>query len=192
LLQNFIAAAQPAFDQFVRDPNGRRTAAKVFQALEDVEIATPAAPAVRLPVCSSLPAALSIEVSHPCLRALLSGFAAVEHALRWRRRESFDHTASENFPTGHANAMIAGPGGLEERSDVWVGVSLLAPTVRYPDHNHPPEEVYLVVSDGEFRQGSGEWFTPGVGGSLYNSPGITHAMRASNTPLLAFWLLPIA
>ncbi len=53
------------------------------------------------------------------------------------------------------------------------------------------EEVYLVASDGEFRQGSGAWFTPGVGGTLYHSPGIVHAMRSSNTPLLAFWLLPV-
>jgi hypothetical protein len=137
LLHNFIAAAQPAFDHFVRSPDGRRA-------------------------------------------------AAVEPQLRWRRRESYDHTASENFPSGHANAMIVGPGGLEERNDVWVGVSLLAPSVRYPDHSHPPEEVYLVASDGEFRQGRGSWFTPGVGGTLYNSPGIQHAMRSSNTPSLVF------
>jgi quercetin dioxygenase-like cupin family protein len=190
LLHNFIAATQPAFDHFVRNPDGRRAAAKVFHALE-VASPTAVAAGIRLPVSSLLSAALSIEVSHPCLRLLLDAFGAVEPQLRWRRRESYDHTASENFPSGHANAMIVGPGGLEERNDVWVGVSLLAPSVRYPDHSHPPEEVYLVASDGEFRQGRGTWFTPGVGGTLYNSPGIQHAMRSSNTPLLAFWLLPI-
>ena len=31
-----------------------------------------------------------------------------------------------------------------------VGVSLMAPAVQYPDHRHPPEEVYLaLVDDGE-------------------------------------------
>ena len=138
---------------------------------------------IRLPVCSLLPAALSVEVSHSSLRLLLDAFGAVEPQLRWRRRE--------NCSGEHANAMLIGPGGLEERSDVWVGVSLMAPSVRYPDRSHPPEEVYLVASDGEFRQGNGAWFTPGVGGTLYNSPGIVHAMRSSNTPLLAFWLLPV-
>jgi quercetin dioxygenase-like cupin family protein len=189
--QNFIAAARPAFDHFVLNPNGRSAAARVFQALEATYPATTEAGS-RLPACAALPEALSIEVTHPSLRFLLDSFAAVEPRLRWRRRESYDHTASNNFPTGHANAMIAGPGGLEDRSDVWVGVSLLARDVRYPDHSHPPEEVYLVVSEGEFRQGDGPWFTPGVGGTLYNSPGIRHAMRSSNTPLLAFWLLPIS
>jgi quercetin dioxygenase-like cupin family protein len=181
-LQNFIAAAQPAFDYFVRDPDGRRTAAKVFHALE-IAAPTTTTPAVRLPVCSLLPAALCVEVSHSSLKLLLEAFGAIEPQLQWRRRES--------CAGNHANAMLIGPGGLEERNDVWVGVSLLAPSVRYPDHSHPPEEVYLVASDGEFRQGRGQWRKPGVGGSLYNSPGIVHAMRSSNTPLLAFWLLPV-
>ncbi len=35
-----------------------------------------------------------------------------------------------------------------------------------------------MLSDGAFRQGDGDWFTPGVGGSLYNTPFITHAMRS--------------
>jgi quercetin dioxygenase-like cupin family protein len=86
--------------------------------------------------------------------------------------------------------MIVGPGGLEDRKDVWVGLSLLAPDVRYPDHQHAPEEIYLVLTDGQFRQGEGEWFTPGVGGTLYNKPNILHAMASSaNTPLLAVWCL---
>ena len=49
--------------------------------------------------------------------------------------------------------------------------------------------VYLVLSDGEFRQGDADWFTPGVGGSFYNTPFITHAMRSAHTPLFAFWAL---
>ena len=85
--------------------------------------------------------------------------------------------------------MIVGPGGLEERSDVWLGVSVLAPDVRYPDHDHAPEEVYLVLSDAEFRQGGGDWFAPGIGGSFYNEPGIRHAMRSRHAPLFAFWAL---
>ena len=85
--------------------------------------------------------------------------------------------------------MIVGPGGLERRTDAWLGVSLLAPDVRYPDHRHPPEETYLVMSDGEFSQRGGPWFRPGIGGSFYNEPGITHAMRSFDDPLFAFWAL---
>lgn len=143
----------------------------------------------RLPVCSHLEPALSIETEHEPLRRLIDRFRAVEPFLAWRRRTGCDGSASANFLEGHANAMIVGPGGLEERRDVWLGVTLMAPHVRYPDHEHAPEEVYLVLSKGEFRQGEGEWFSPGLGGSFYNEPGIRHAMRSVDTPLLAFWAL---
>jgi hypothetical protein len=85
--------------------------------------------------------------------------------------------------------MIVGPNGHEPREDVWVGVSLLAPEVRYPDHHHAPEEVYLVLSRGRFRQGDADWFEPGIGGSLYNMPNIRHAMASGSAPLFAIWCL---
>jgi quercetin dioxygenase-like cupin family protein len=85
--------------------------------------------------------------------------------------------------------MIVGPNGFEPRDDVWVGVSLLAPDVRYPDHNHAPEEVYLVLSEGKFRQDDKDWFEPGVGGSFYNRPNIKHAMASGDAPLFAIWCL---
>ena len=77
-------------------------------------------------------------------------------------------SASANFAQGHANAMLVGPRGLEQRSDVWVGISLLAPMVRYPNHKHPPNECYLLLSPGQFRQGDAPWFEPGAGGMLFN------------------------
>jgi hypothetical protein len=123
------------------------------------------------------------------LRSLLAAFRTIEPSLEWQRRASFDETASANFADGHANAMIIGPAGLEHRDDLWIGASLMAPFVRYTDHAHAPEETYLVMSDGEFRQGDADWFTPGVGGSFYNPPWIKHAMRSLATPLFAFWAL---
>jgi len=85
--------------------------------------------------------------------------------------------------------MIVGPNGIERRDDLLIGVSLLAPNVRYPDHTHPPEETYLVLSEGSFRQNDGAWFEPGIGGTFYNPPGIGHAMRSGEAPLFAVWLL---
>jgi hypothetical protein len=112
----------------------------------------------------------------------------IEPSLRRRRRLS-EASASDNFFEGHANAMILGPGGLENRYDAWLGATLMAPRVRYPDHNHAPEETYLVLSEGDFRHGDSSWFVPGVGGSFYNAPGIEHAMRSGDQPLFAFWAL---
>lgn len=187
-LQFFVDAAFPAFREFARAPESRRSIQRIFEALGSPGARRQAAPA-RLPACNYLDAALAVETPHPALRHLIERFRGIEPQLEWRRRAQHDGTASENFADGHANAMIFGPGGLEERTDLWLGVTLMAPNVRYPDHDHAPEEVYLVLSEGEFRQGEGEWFSPGVGGSFYNFPGIRHAMRSGGTPLFAFWAL---
>ncbi|MBY5572140.1 transcriptional regulator [Rhizobium leguminosarum] len=187
-LQIFLDAAFVAFDQFAKAPDARRSVRQIFAALE-----RPGAARVgegsRLPVCAQLDVALSIDTSYSSLTHLIEGFKGIEPMLEWRRRSKYDHTASGNFADGHANAMIIGPGGLEERSDLWFGVTLMAPQVRYPDHDHAPEEVYLVLSEGEFKQGEGDWFSPGIGGSFYNVPDIKHAMRSLGTPLFAFWAL---
>jgi quercetin dioxygenase-like cupin family protein len=65
----------------------------------------------------------------------------------------------------------------------------MAPHTRYPDHRHPPEEIYVVLSEGEWCQESGPWHEPGIGGLVYNPPNIVHAMRSAERPLLALWFL---
>ena len=75
--------------------------------------------------------------------------------------------------------MSVGPGVL----------CLVAPGVRYPDHHHPPEEIYVVLTPGEWRQQDMPWHQPGPGGVVHNPPGIVHAMRAGAVPLLALWFL---
>lgn len=187
-LQSFLDAASAAYGQFANAPSSRISVSQVFAALKNPGTQR-TGPGIRLPVCEELDAALSIETHHASLQEFIAGFKRIEPQLEWRLRTKNDGTASANFAEGHANAMIVGPGGLEQRDDVWLGVSLLAPNVRYPDHDHAPEEVYLVLSQGEFRQGDGDWFSPGIGGSFYNVPGIKHAMRSLDMPLFAFWIL---
>lgn len=144
----------------------------------------------RLPVCSYLPEALERARTHSgAIARIADAFAAVEPALSWAPRSAGGPHASENWPGGHANAMIVGPGGLESRNDLHIGASLLAPRVRYPDHHHGPEEVYLVLSPGRFQHGESGWFEPGIGGTLYNKPNIKHAMASDNAPLFALWHL---
>lgn len=187
-LQSFTDAALADFADATRSLESRASLDRIAAAL-----ATPAPrrerPGSRLPVCAHLDAALAVEMPRGSLASLAEAFRAIEPALEWRTRESFNKTASANFPEGHANAMILGPAGLENRNDVWLGVTLMAPSVRYPDHAHAPEETYLVQSDGEFRQREGAWFAPGIGGSFHNPPWIRHAMRSGRAPLFAFWAL---
>jgi len=188
-LQAFLDAARAAFGEFAREAASRESLGRIFSALEKPAPASGQA-AARLPVCSHLATAADpAKFAHPALRRLAAAFARIEPKLPWYRREVIHASASANCAEGHANAWIVGPNGLEPRPDAWLGVSLLAPHVRYPDHDHPPEETYLVISEGEFSHGGGPWFSPGVGGSFYNEPGIIHAMRSLDRPLLAFWAL---
>lgn len=113
---------------------------------------------------------------------------ALSDSFAWWQRPGADEVG-EPFKSGHANSIVIGPGGLEERDDVWVGVSLLAPGIDYPVHHHPPEEVYLVLSEGQWNQNNGPWQEPGVGGVVHNPPNILHSMRSGEKPLLATWCL---
>lgn len=189
-LQNFLDAAEAAFSAAAEDPKAQASLSKSFAALG--RIGDPARETgQRLPVCARHLEAASApdRFEAPELRRLAEAFLVVEPSLVWVRHRGSAPGASANFVEEHANAMFVGPGGLERRTDVWIGVSLLAPEVRYPDHTHPPEETYLVMSEGEFRRADGAWFEPGVGGSFYNPPGIVHAMRSGSEPLFAFWTL---
>ncbi|MCX2698564.1 dimethylsulfonioproprionate lyase family protein [Ochrobactrum chromiisoli] len=188
-LAHFVEVARNAFEEFVTNDSGRVSVDRIFGAI-DAESGHINKDCIKLPVCAFLSDASEVETSNQTLLELVKSFLALEPDLSWVRRLSYDAaTASENFPDGHGNCMVIGPGGLEDRPDVAIGASLLAPNVRYPDHTHFPEETYLVLSEGHFKQSDNEWFALGPGGSFYNPPGILHAMRSTNRPLLAFWAL---
>lgn len=185
-LQSVLDAAQASLRDRALKGGSPASIARIFDAAR-TEGAKGAAPH-RLPVCKWFDIALEQKPVDPDLDQLFSCLRALAPYLVWRTR-SGDDTASPGFAEMHANAMIVGPGGIEHRPDAWIGLSLMAPHTRYPDHRHAPEETYLVLSQGEFRQADGEWFEPGIGGSFYNPPDILHAMRSGDTPLLALWAL---
>ena len=188
-VQEVLDAAREAYGAYARDPRSTASLARIFGAIETSDGPGKQVP-TRLPVCAHLAAAADpARFVDPLLRRLAAAFLRIEPEITWRRRGGDAPNASPDFPDGHANAMIVGPGGLLPRHDAWLGVSLLAPGVRYPDHTHAPEETYLVLSQGAFSQDGGPWFEPSVGGSFYNRPNILHAMWAGDEPLFAFWAL---
>lgn len=188
-LQGFLDAVLAAFAERAYDQQARASLARIAALLETgrserLDIGK------RLPVCDRyLDEALAVATGDPMLGTVMERFKGLERLLEWKTRSTHDGTASENFLEGHANTMIIGPGALEDRGDVWLGATLMAPDVRYPNHDHAPEETYLVLSEGQFMHGDSGWFSPGIGGSFYNIPGIRHAMRSGDTPLFAFWAL---
>lgn len=167
----------------------RKAAERVFGALR-TSAGLPRKTGAALPPPE---AGLDHAIAGACAVAGPSGPVAIAfrnfaRELHWEGRKVDPELADL---AGIANAMIAGPGGLEERDDVMVGVSLMAPDIRYPDHRHPPEEVYLALTPGEWWNADMPWTEPGPGGLIYNPPGILHAMRSGASPFLAIWCLPL-
>jgi quercetin dioxygenase-like cupin family protein len=143
-------------------------------------------------VSANLPAALDALAGRgDDLSAVGQAFHALTDDLVWAQRPAAPDEA-RGFREGHANATVVGIDGLEMRDDIRVGASLVGPGVPYPAHRHPPEELYLVLSEGQWRNSERDWWRPGVGGLVHNPPGIEHAMRAGDeSPLLAIWCLLI-
>ena len=61
----------------------------------------------------------------------------------------------------------------------------------YPEHNHPPQELYLMLSGvGSWRHGGNDHYeSVSPGSTLYNPPGVTHSVRAGSEPVVAFYAL---
>ena len=194
-LQDFLTLAQNAIAARVgTDTSAARAMARVDAACGAVEAhddqRQEAGAGTTPPVCQHLePAIASLERGPTDLAELARAMRALAPQLVWRPRASADPI----FTAGHANASILGAEAhaIEQRGDVRIGISLVAPGITYPDHHHPPEEVYIVLSGGEWRQNANPWHAPGVGGIVYNPPNIIHAMRAGDEPLLAIWCLPV-
>ena len=188
-LSRFLDATRDTLSALVEAGTPAGAAAeRIFAALSASTGAIVPREAEPPPACRFLDAAIDNARGVAPIASLAAAFAALTPELAWRRRPGAA-VHGERFRNGHANAEIVGPGGLEGRSDVLVGASLVAPGVRYIDHRHPPEEIYIVMSEGEwYREGRG-WYPPGAGGTVYHPPNVVHAMRAGALPLLAVWTL---
>lgn len=189
-LQAFLDAVKRGFDEASPGEETKACLARVFDRLrQPVESAAPT-PA-RVPATGLLEGAFGpARAAGGAVAKLADRLWQLDPSLLWRARGGSEAEADLSGPGAIANAMVVGPNGIEDRKDVWVGLSLVPPGVRYPDHRHSPEEIYLFLTDGRFRHGESGWFTPGVGGSLYNEPNILHSMEApSDGPRLAVWCL---
>lgn len=190
-LQNFLDAVQEALSARVKPGSPEASALlRVRTACElSVGTQTPPKPLTQ-PACAHLETAIAGAKRAPAdITRVARTLELLAPLLHWTLKSIADPA----FAAGHANTNLLGPypEALERRDDVRVGLSLMAPGITYPDHNHPPEEVYLALSRGYWRQQSRPWHEPGLGGVVYNPRGITHAMRSGAEPFLAVWCLPI-
>ena len=188
-VQAFLTSVADALGVCIVNDRAAEAIGKIYEALE-----TPHPPGDRqarqLPVCDYLSQTLATARAHSePLARIADSFSALAPLLFWAPALQVDllqattgwkvmRTRQSSDPTASRAAMIS-----------TLAYHFLAPQVRYPDHRHAPEEVYLVLSPGRFQHGSSSWFEPELGGTLYNEPNIKHAMASGDAPLLAIWCL---
>ena len=75
--------------------------------------------------------------------------------------------------------------------DLICGLMLLAPGAAYPEHSHPPQEIYLpLTGEGQWRYGGSEEYVGlAPDAVVYNPPGGRHGTIAGTDPLLALYIL---
>jgi len=74
---------------------------------------------------------------------------------------------------------------------VSAGLLLMTSESFYPEHTHPPSEMYLVVAgQAEWRFGGATEYVPVAPMTiLMNEPNDVHGLRTSDEPVLALWVL---
>jgi quercetin dioxygenase-like cupin family protein len=104
----------------------------------------------------------------------------------WTKRHAAKNEDA-HFVDRHRHALVIGKGSRIQCDLITLGLMVMAPGVRYPFHNHPPREFYIVLSEGEWYQEGRGWFRPGPGGLVHNPQSILHAVQSGTAPLLALW-----
>ena len=143
--------------------------------------------------CASLVelALWTVDSHHP-LSGAISGFLTMfGHELDWYRSNTGDY-ASLNFESRHAHALIMGPGGFEEQANVVIGITVMEPYTRFPDHAHTRDLLVFPLSGGEFKAGEGPWDAAGLGSMVFCKAGDICAMRCAANPLLTLWVQTFA
>lgn len=95
---------------------------------------------------------------------------------------------SESFLPLFANGEGIGPDGRLKHNEVILGLFLLGPRVTYPEHAHPAEEFYIVLTGNpEFKLGSGNFVLQEAGAVVLHHSDISHAIRTSSEPCFAIY-----
>ena len=101
----------------------------------------------RQPACRHLSECFAeLETIGGNLGRLGAALREIEPHLNWNNQS--ERRKSADLAENYADSFIVGPGGFVQSSAIEIGVSVMAPHTTYPDHRHPPEELYLVLSQG--------------------------------------------
>lgn len=122
----------------------------------------------------------------PARRSLVTALLAIFGRLDWYKGKHGPF-GSVNFGENHQHALLVGPGALEHRTNLRIGLTVLAPYARFPDHHQTHSRVFLPLTFGEFRFGDDDWMYSSYGEVLFNEAERQCAIRCTAKPLVTLW-----
>lgn len=161
---------------------------KAFIALSVIKVPEEPTSPKHQPATNLLQPALALAYRGPTHSANFSkDLAVLLPLLHWIKAENM--APGNEMANEYAEAYLVGPNGIEVRRDVQVGISILDKNIVYPGHRHPPEEVYLALTGGMWKQNGDEWKDHKAGDFIYNPSGTLHSMSSKPYPQLSVWVL---
>ncbi len=110
-------------------------------------------------------------------------FHEIAAKLKWRPSPRADFDA-EVMALSTLNEML-------NLGDLVAGLMFMTPNQIYPEHKHPPQEVYFVLSGTAWwlYGGEKEYRQQKPGDVIYNHSHDLHGMKTESEPLLALYFL---
>jgi mannose-6-phosphate isomerase-like protein (cupin superfamily) len=144
--------------------------------------------ATRKPVRRHLPAALLAARGGP-LAELADAFEGIEPVSDWQQNPNYTtETIGASFLENYGYVELVGPRRTIASDEFLIGFLLLGPDTLYPDHSHAAAEVYHVVAGiAEWWREDRGWTRLPAGTAVAHAPGVRHAMRTGDEPLLALY-----
>lgn len=100
--------------------------------------------------------------------------------------------ASPRLDDDGATVALAVLDEVRDLAPIVCGMMLVAPGAAYPEHSHPPNEIYLPIAghDSKWRhRGSATYQALAPDALVYNHPNAIHGTVAGTKPVLALYVL---
>jgi quercetin dioxygenase-like cupin family protein len=119
--------------------------------------------------------------------SLVGEFIGSAAGLRWRQ----SYTASDfgaEFVERYGYVEIVGKRSTLFTDQMAGGLLMFGPGIRYPEHRHPAEEIYLpVAGTADYLMSDGTWQSAKPGTVIHNAPMVWHGIRTTSEPVLIAW-----
>jgi hypothetical protein len=165
--------------------------AEVLDVLDVVESPTTMLHRPRLDVVRHLVAVRPTGID-PAIDAIIEEFVRIGADLPWRQTASYRQVLDAAYLANYGYVQLVGPApAIIEHPSVRIGLGLWGPSLVYPLHKHPAEELYHVLfGEPLFGNGTDEWRATAPGDAVHHRPWQLHAQRFADTPtvLLYSWV----